>query len=167
MLQRRSIIYGLVLSATVIVLAGCERAASAARHADALVIARFAGDISFTRSGAQQQMRYVVQDEFPAEDVLAFIRTELARRNWKPLRNEFLNPSQPSSHLRGWVESGAVRRWTAQWQDDSHDIVSYTLEYRDDRGVPDLKTLHVTGVYMPAEVAAQARAQAQTSLATR
>ncbi|HEU5453604.1 MAG TPA: hypothetical protein VFU76_16520, partial [Terriglobales bacterium] len=114
-------------------LAGCERAVSATRHSDALVIARFAGDVAFTHSRGQEEMRYVVQAEFPADDVLAFIRTELARRNWKPLRNDYLNPATPSSHVRGWEQMDdakpeqPVREWSAQWQDDNHDIVSYRL----------------------------------------
>lgn len=168
MFCRRALITALVTALSCALLAGCERAASAPRHSDALVIARFAGEVTFTRSQGQEEMRYVVQDEFPAEDVLAFIRTELGRRNWKPLRHDLLNPAQLSSHLRGWDQvddakpEQPVREWTAQWENDNHDIVSYRLEFRAAKdGSPDLRTLHVTGAYMPAETAARVRAAAQ------
>src|SRR5512146_3178513 len=166
MLPRR-LIAALVIVAACDWLAGCQRGESAPRLSDALLIARYAGDVTFTHTRGQEQLHYVVQAEFPADDVLSFIRTELARRNWKPLRNDYFNPSHPSSQVRGWADVAdakphqAGRQWSAQWQDDNHDIVSYTLEYRADAaGKLDLTTLHVNGVYLPADTAVKAHAAA-------
>ena len=164
MLNRRAVVSAPLVVVMCGLLAGCQRAVSAPRHSDALVIARFAGDVAFTRSQGQEQMRYDVQAEFPAEDVLSFVRTELARRNWKPLRNDYFHPSVVSSQVRGWQQfdnagpGQPARQWTGQWEDESHNIVSYNLVFHTARdGSPDLHTLHVTGVFTPADIAAKSR----------
>jgi hypothetical protein len=104
---------------------------------------------------------YSVQAEYPAEGVLRFIRTELKRQGWWPLKEDVLNPGLPSSHVTGWqdyVDSRTspktqVRKWIAQWKNARGDVVWYVLKYQYPKGtLPIPKTVNVMGNYYPARL---------------
>jgi TonB family protein len=114
----------------------------------------------------RQQLTYTSESEFPARAVLFLISNELMRKGWKPLPEDFLNPNLPSSHIRGWAEfedatqqpKVSVRAWLADWENAAHDITVYELQYRfgyPETGPPDLKTLRVLALYIPASVASE------------
>src|SRR5262249_7500487 len=111
----------------------------------------------------RQQVLYTTESEYPAEDVLSFISTELRKRGWKPVPQDFLNPDMPSSHQRGWTffadrtrkPATGVYAWNADWENGSHDIVVYTLRYESpDNSTRNLKNLQVIALFIPAEIAA-------------
>ena len=140
---------------------------------ESLLVAPFATDIKYAAFNRQDQVTYTVQESYPATDVLAFISEKLIQRGWKPLQQDFLNPKIPSSHVTGWgafddatvVPEQRVYQWMAQWQDDKHNVVSYTLQYRyakkDAKLEPDehMSALHVLAIYVPAPRAALMRKQ--------
>jgi hypothetical protein len=104
---------------------------------------------------------YNVQTEYPAEEVLQFIRTELERQGWQPLKEDALNPGLPSSHVRGWQDyvdgrtspKTQVHKWLAQWQNAQGDVVVYSLRYQHPKGTsPMPKTVNVMGNYYPARI---------------
>ena len=80
---------------------------------------------------------YHVAEPFPADGVLGLIAQRLSDAGWKPLPTDWLNPTIPSSHSRGWtyfldgtVKPGRqVNQWMAQWQDTSGNVVVYALRY--------------------------------------
>ena len=117
----------------------------------------------------RQQVVYATKSEYPAEDVLSFISTELRERGWKPLPHDFLNPDIPSSHQRGWTffedhtqkPSTGVYAWIADWENGSHDIVVYALRYESpDNSTRNLRNLQVLALFIPAEIAAKMKRDA-------
>ena len=80
---------------------------------------------------------YALTERFPARNALKRIKSTLKRLGWLPLKDDWLNPGLPSSHLRGWthfvdITSGTprqVHQWAAQWQDLSGNVVTYSLRY--------------------------------------
>lgn len=113
------------------------------------------------------QLVYTVDVEYPADGALKTIYARLRQEGWKPLKRDFLNPSIPSSDVRGWQQfeddttqpKTTVRAWQTQWVNQQKDIVDYVLEYRYPvSGAPDLHTLRVVALFIRADVAAKAQA---------
>jgi hypothetical protein len=113
-------------------------------------------------SGDRQQLFYTIELEYPARDVLSFITSELRKSGWRSLKEDFLNPGVASSLTRGWVggddyaqqPAAYVYQWMADWENGAHDIAVYFLEYRYPLSrPPDLRTLHVVALYIPAKTA--------------
>jgi hypothetical protein len=107
---------------------------------------------------------YDVQADYPAEDVLRFIKDSLKRQGWQPLEQDFLNPDIRSSHVRGWQEyidgrttpKTQVHQWLAQWKNGQGDVVGYVLKYRHpEEKSPMPKTVSVVGTYFPAHIVEQ------------
>jgi hypothetical protein len=101
---------------------------------------------------------YGLMAEYPPSNVIQQISSKLNDLHWAPLKEDWLNPGIPSSHVRGWTEflddnRGAlqhVHQWLAQWKDPSGNIVSYSLRYSYKEGGPsDLKSLWVNGIWNP------------------
>ncbi len=140
-----------------------------AHREDSLLVAPFATHVHYGVFNGQDQLTYTVQESYPATDVLAFISAKLKERGWKPLQDDFLNPKTPSSHVRGWTEfddaaltpEQRVSQWMAQWENDKHEVVSYTLQYRypaketDQEPEHHMRTLHVLAIHIPANIAAR------------
>jgi hypothetical protein len=142
---------------------------------DALIVAPESTNVEFIKLGPLWQVYYDVKAPYPAEDVLHWLREQLARRGWQPLNEDFLNPGLPSSHVTGWQSFGdystkstrAVHQWLAQWQDANGAVVVYALQYRTTEiGTLDLVTLHVLGSYSTKAVAEEQR-KAAAALRTR
>ncbi len=120
------------------------------------------------------QLTYQIRASYPAQNVLHTINTRLHALGWKPLRDDFLNPGLPSSHVRGWLyyEDHAtqpytsVRVWQADWQDAEQEVVTYRLEYRcaenECSSTANLVDLQVVGLHVPAGKAEQLRRQMTT-----
>ena len=152
-----------------------QQGSQRAEHQDCLLVAPFAAEVKYAKFQGRDQLTYTMQESYPATDVLAFISDSLRKKHWKPLRYDLWNPKTPSSHVRGWtgfddatvMPHQKVYQWMAQWENDKHDVVSYTLQYRypkqDANLEPghDMRTLQVMAIYIPAKIAAQVKSQQQ------
>jgi len=110
---------------------------------------------------------YGLKEKYPAQDVLGKIAERLKKLGWKPLKEDWLNPGTPSSHVSGWGEfvDGTVEperqehQWLAQWKNRAGDVVVYCFTYSYPRkGKPDLQALWVNGSWFPASGVAKMRA---------
>ncbi|MGD0215647.1 MAG: hypothetical protein ABSB87_20685 [Terriglobales bacterium] len=118
----------------------------------------------------KDQIIYHVQSEYPADNVLSTISARLKKLGWEPLREDWLNPGLPSSHIRGWTyfedettkPATSVRAWGAQWENGDHDILEYSLEYRCPGNLCsstyDLHDLRVVAIRVPADLAKRMKA---------
>jgi hypothetical protein len=137
------------------------------KYSASLVVSPFAESPNYlTYPDGRQQVIYTTESQYPAEDVLSFIRVELKKRGWKPLPQDFFNPDMPSSHERGWVffEDHTQKHWTgvyawnADWENGHHDITTYVLRYEStNNSTRDLKSLQVTALYIPSEIAVKTK----------
>jgi len=102
---------------------------------------------------------YALKEKHPASNAIQQISSRLEALGWRPLKDDWLNPGLPSSHVRGWTDftDGTrtpvhrVHRWGAQWQDESGNIVDYTLDYSyPESGTQDLQSLWIDGAWYPA-----------------
>jgi hypothetical protein len=102
---------------------------------------------------------YAVTVPHPATNVIQQVSSRLAALGWKPRKDDWLNPGLPSSHVRGWTDFGDrtrtpaqhVHQWKAQWQDQSGNIVDYSLNYTYPMsGPPNLNSLWVNASWYPA-----------------
>jgi hypothetical protein len=102
---------------------------------------------------------YGLTEKHPASNSLQQITSRLWALGWTPLKEDWLNPGLPSAHVRGWTEfidgtstpARRVHRWGAQWQDESGNIVDYTLNYGYPKSGPqDLQSLWINGSWYPA-----------------
>jgi hypothetical protein len=86
------------------------------------------------------------------------------------LKEDWLNPGLPSSHVRGWTyyedetkkPATSVRAWGAEWENGAHDILTYLLEYRclenACSSTLDLRDMRVVAIYIPADLAERTKA---------
>jgi hypothetical protein len=118
----------------------------------------------------KDQIIYHLQSEYPADDVLGTISVRLKQLGWEPLKEDWLNPGLPSSHVRGWVyfedpttkPATSVRAWNGDWENGNHDILTYMLTYT----CPDnlcsstlnLRELRVIAIRVPADLAKRMKA---------
>src|ERR1039458_9126751 len=110
---------------------------------------------------------YRIHASYPAADVLRTIAERLKQSGWKPLKEDWLSPGLPSSHVRGWTyfedettkPATSVRAWGAEWENGAHDILEYDLEYRCPGNLCsstfDLHDLRVIAIHIPADLAKQ------------
>ena len=157
------VLAGLLVLAT-LAYGGSELHDAEARGA--LMVAPGATKVEFKKLGLLQQVYYEVKTPYPAEEVLSWLREQLAQRGWQPLEDDFLNPGLPSAHVTGWQSFGDassrqlswVQQWMADWQDANGNVVVYALRYRTtDRTHLDSDTLHVFGSYSSKAVADKQR----------
>lgn len=112
--------------------------------------------------GGSYQVGYALVEKHPATNAIQQIALRLQALGWKPLKDDWLNPGSPSSHVRGWSDykdatvnpARHVHLWLAQWTDAAGNVVVYSLRYsyRWD-GKPDLQSLRVSASWYPAETA--------------
>ncbi len=111
------------------------------------------------------QISYRLNEPYPGDKALQFIRQRLELLGWLPLAEDFLNPGLQSAHFRGWVDFDdfttdphrTVHQWMGDWVDLDGRVLRYVLRYVYPLGGPkDLETLHVVGILTPK---AMARAQ--------
>ena len=101
---------------------------------------------------------YGLAEEFPARNTLQRISSHLSKLGWVPLKEDWLNPGLPSSHVSGWDEfrdmtsnpPRHVHHWLGQWQDLSGNVVIYSLRYSYPQGgPPDMHSLWINGSWYP------------------
>jgi hypothetical protein len=141
------------------------------KYSVSLVVAPFAKSPKYLKySDGRQQVIYATESEYPAEDVLSFIGVELKKQGWKPLPEDFLNPGSPSSLQRGWtfyedqtrIPKTGVFAWDADWENGQHDITSYVLRYESpNNSTRNLKNLQVIALFIPREIAAKMKSDAE------
>jgi hypothetical protein len=121
-------------------------------------------------------VEYWVSVPYPADAFLANITSRMKQAGWTPAENDLLNPSIPSSHVRGWTSyvdgRGSphlgVHQWIADWRNRDGDVVSYVLEYSSalqgdasKAPPPSNSDLHVTAFLIPAKDAKAMAEQAK------
>ncbi len=138
------------------------------------VVARGATEVKQSRWQGHDQIVYRIQASYPAADVLKTIAVRLGQLGWKPLKEDWLNPGLPSSHVRGWTyfedettkPATSVRAWSADWENGVHDILTYQLEYRCAGNLCsstlDLHDLRVVAIHIPADLAERMKATIPT-----
>ncbi len=103
---------------------------------------------------------YMLTEQFPARNTLQRISSRLKQLGCVPLKEDWLNPSLPSSHTRGWSEfldiTGKTPRhehqWCGQWQDVSGNVVTFCLRYSYPQAGPrDVDSLYINGLWSPAQ----------------
>ena len=140
---------------------GCARGThqSVPHHPEALIIYPGAKETNWVKFEGTDQLSYQIAAEYPADGVVAYISAQLKEKRWQPLQEDFWNPGQPSSHVRGWVRfadatvhpEATVDAWAGQWRNDTDDIVWYYLTYKYPPG--DRHSLAVNAGFVPASIA--------------
>jgi len=82
-------------------------------------------------------VEYEYEEPYPAKRLLTHMASQISP-NWQPRKEDFLNPGIPTSHVRGWVDyvdattrpETRVHMWSSEWENESGDILSYSLLYR-------------------------------------
>jgi hypothetical protein len=127
----------------VVLLTACQSLAEQ-RHSSILFVPSDATDIKWSDeySGA---VHYVMQQEFPAADLLKQIESQMKRQGLSPVRRDLFNPTQDNSHSRGWAnfvdrDDSTVFLWIGDWKADSGDQVRYELRYRVRKGDKTART---------------------------
>lgn len=91
-----------------------------------------------TVEGGIEKLSYEVDEPWPANRVLNLIQSQMRKRHWAPLQEDFLNPDVRSSHLAGWrsfEEDGhTVHQWLAQWSTSDGRVAWYALLYKCPKG---------------------------------
>jgi hypothetical protein len=118
----------------------------------------------------KDQIIYHLQAEYPADDVLGAISGRLKQLGWEPLKEDWINPGLPSSLVRGWAyyedsttkPASSVRTWSADWENSSHDILTYMLDYTCPENLCastlNLHDLRVVAIHIPADLAKRIKA---------
>ena len=150
---------------TVVAAASQERGNNRQKYSESLLVAPSAKNPNYViYPDGRQQVTYTVEIPYPAEDVLAFLKTELQKRGWKPLPENYFNPGTPSSLQRGWifVEDHTKQPWTgsygwgAEWENSAHDLTEYSLRYDAlDNSTRNLRNLQVIALFIPADITAK------------
>ncbi len=151
-----------------VLCAGCSRMPDRA----SLIVLPGADAVVFTRRAGSEQVGYQLNQEYPAKAALKEVSDQLAEQGWKPLKEDFLNPGEPSSHVTGWTNFGdgtsqpeqEVFQWLADWTNPDGDVIRYTLQYRTSSSEPTAADkLSVNATFIPAAQAKAARAEVQST----
>jgi hypothetical protein len=170
--RRKMLLIFLALPACLLVIGGIVADSVRNKCSDELV--RVPGSMSVVCGveGRRQTVTYEVDEPLPATRTLGLIRAEMRKRNWTPLREDFVNPGMRSSHLTGWrsfeEDGNLVRQWLAQWSAPDGRIAWYELLYSSPRGDSKRPSrLKVNAALIDKHEATAARDEAQKRLGTR
>lgn len=156
--------FALTMGAAITLLMPVYAKVTASDPPPSLLVYQKSEDVRFSQDGKVWQVNYVARVDYPADDILRFIRNALEHQGWQPLKENILNPGLLSSHETGWVEyldrrtspETKVRQWLAQWKNPQGNVVWYTLQYRYKQGAVQIpKTVSVIGSYYPASIVEQ------------
>ncbi len=132
--------------------------------------------------GGIAAVKFKVSAPYPAADFLASANSRLEPLGWQKLSTDWLNPTIPSSHVRGWTSFPdtrtqpfmGVHQWLADWQNGSGDVVSYSLRYTSPVqdalhkvAPPTNDDLEVTELLIPAAMAKSMRDDAVQRIKSR
>jgi hypothetical protein len=170
--------------AAVIIMAGCmtqlvfavalDCQPNPEHHPDSLMTIAGATNAAFLHckipdGGEQDQLMFTLKRPYPASDVIKEISEALSKKGWKPLKEDYLNSSLPTSQVRGWTDSLEAQKdnnlkkefsWDGDWRNSSGDIVTYVFRYRvplkDKRDYGEVtaskaSALYVVAFYLPVE----------------
>lgn len=141
-------------------LVGCKKDTSSRNPA--LLLYNGASDVHFYDHDPIEQLSYTVTIEFPAKEVIAWIKDQLAIQGWQPLDESYLNPGIKSSHITGWhsfVDGTThpklrIHQWLAEWRNIDGDTLTYGFQYKyPEKGIKDLKKLFIYSSLSPKEIA--------------
>jgi hypothetical protein len=150
----------LIIIVGTLLFLGCNSAheKEAANFSDSLIVVSDAKDVHYTKVYGSDQLYFQITAEYPAKAVLDDISQKLQMKGWKPLPESYLNPSMPSSHIKGWQDfidgtqspERKVHQWLAQWENKNGDILFLTLRYSyPTHGKANLKALTVYQLLHP------------------
>ena len=134
--------------------------ALATDYPDSLFTVPGAIDIRFSKLYGTDQLYYRLTAQYPAQEIIDKIKAKLYEKGWIPLKDSFLNPGIPTSHVSGWgsfedatgERLQVVHSWSGDWANDRGEIVTYMLRYAYPKNQqPDLESLEVTAIYMSKE----------------
>ena len=137
-------------------------------YPDALILLPNATDVKYYELGGSLQITYKIKADYPAASVIEGISNKLKQDNWHILKEDFLNPGSPSSHVSGWSSYENATKsptqidhlWKADWENKSGDIVTYAFLYQyGKKENKDLNNLTVYGIFISAPLAKQSRAE--------
>ena len=112
----------------------------------------------YTRDDGSVQLSYIVKEQYPATQVIKKISNKLTEMNWKPLKEDLLNPGILSSHTKGWEkfedlsqkQSKIIKQWIGDWKNKDGNTVRYVLVYQNKKDENEnLSLLQVNAIYLP------------------
>jgi hypothetical protein len=140
------------------------------------MVPKGATDVVARSDGKAAAVEYRMSAPYPAEGFLAKVVARMEQRGWKSTETDLLNPTIPSSNVRGWTSyvdgrvspHVGVHQWLGDWRNQEGDVVSYALRYSSAADDPTRKPpppnnsdLHVTAFLIPAHQAKAMAAQAK------
>ena len=135
---------------------------SASDYSDELIVLKGASNVQYHKMYGQDQISYRIFNKHPAQDTIAELNTRLEAKGWEPLKEDWLNPGVPTSHVRGWgsyIDGTTnpelkVHTWNSDWKNKNEDILTYALMYSyPNNGKPNMSELNVIGIYIPNDLA--------------
>jgi hypothetical protein len=167
-----------VLMATLALPVGCARGrdTSVALVPPELAVPRGAVNVASRGDRGMAAVEYEIKAPYPADAFLAQVADRLSDRGWRVMERDLLNPTIPTSNVRGWtafIDSRVspqmvVHQWLGDWRNQQGDVVSYALRYSsvavDPFGrqpTPSNPDLHVTAFLIPAVQAEAMAARAK------
>jgi hypothetical protein len=131
-------------------------------HSDSLIVLPGASNISYAKVNNAEQVWYTFKVEYPSSGAITGLQKKIDDKGWVTLKEDYLNPGLPTSAVRGWSKfedvskkpNNVVHSWNTDWQNKKGDVLRYHLNYRFPiNGQPDMSSLTVVGIYVPAELA--------------
>ncbi len=153
-------------------LAGCrETEPKIENHSKAFVTLKDVEGIFYDiRDGGSIQYSYKMKADYPATSVITEISNQLKTAGWQPLKEDYLNPGLPSSHVRGWTyfedasrpPTRKVHQWMGSWEDKYGNIVTYICKYEYPKNEKkNLSDLQIHQIYEPASLVALIKRELQ------
>jgi hypothetical protein len=148
----------------IVVFIGCQTKSSQnpKDYSDSLIVLPGASNISYGKVNNTDQVWYTLKVEHPASDVINGLQKKIDDQGWMALKEDYLNPGMPTSAVRGWSKFDDVSKqphtvvhsWNSDWQNKKGDVLRYHLNYRHPiNEQPDMSSLTVVAIYVPADVA--------------
>jgi len=156
-MKRRIITNSLIICFVLFsLLAGCKARPQIYNHSQAFIILNKAeGIFCDFRDGGAIQLSYKLKEDYPALSVLKEISNHLEGAGWRPLKENYLNPGLPSSHVKGWSDFEEATRWMGAWEDKYGNIVTYIFSYEYPKNKKkNLSSLQISAIYEPASLVA-------------
>lgn len=149
----------LALACLAACLSGCGRAPGS--RSPVFFLPPEASSIKQTSDDGQTAVEYVVEQPYPASQLVCRVVKHLENLGWRALREDALNPGSPTGLVTGWSEvTDATRKperrlhaLTTEWLSPQNDLLFYTFTYEYPAGsTPDLSKLAVAANLLRADV---------------
>jgi hypothetical protein len=112
-------------------------------------------------ASGQTAVEYVVQVSYPASQFACRVTKHLEALGWRALREDALNPGNPTGVVVGWREiidstrdpESRVHMMGTEWLNEQNDLLVYAFTYEYPvASAPDLSTLIVRASLIPEDV---------------